>query len=251
MRLAILGPAPVVLRLRIPQVVGVACTGPTHSISMSTNGMIEPRAKRGPGRPPLDEARDTRQELLDAALDLFASQGYAATSVRQIANAVGVSEGSIYFHFEGKQALFDELIQTAGPRLLRSVGFDFENLSEGNVHEVLPGFFERLVDAFDEPRSRMLVSVMLREARPEGREVVAHIKDQFIPHLAEWARRGELRDDVSAEMLAWGLVLPLAAIRMTYLNADAPDDRRATGRSLAKQHIDLFLKMTARESPHR
>lgn len=217
----------------------------------SIEDMTRRKANRGPGRPPLDEARDTRQELLDAALNLFASQGYAATSVRQLANAVGVSEGSIYFHFEGKQALFEELIQTAGPRLLRSVGFDFDHLSEGNVHEVLPGFFERLVEAFDERRARLLVSVMLRESRPEGREVVAHIKDQFVPHLAEWVRRGELRGDVPAEMLGWGLVLPLAAIRMTYLNADATEEQRETGRSLAKQHIDWFLRVTARETPPR
>jgi len=44
----------------------------------------------------------TRARLLNAALELFASRGYAATSVDAIADAAGVSAGLLYYHFDSK-----------------------------------------------------------------------------------------------------------------------------------------------------
>jgi len=44
----------------------------------------------------------TRERILDEALDLFARQGFAGTSIRQIARAVGLRESSLYNHFPGK-----------------------------------------------------------------------------------------------------------------------------------------------------
>ena len=45
----------------------------------------------------------TRQRILDIALDLFIAQGYDATSIRQIADGLGFSKASIYYHFASKQ----------------------------------------------------------------------------------------------------------------------------------------------------
>ena len=55
---------------------------------------------------------NTRQEILDAALELFSVQGYEATSISQIAEAVGIRKASLYSHFENKQAILDALMQT-------------------------------------------------------------------------------------------------------------------------------------------
>ena len=55
---------------------------------------------------------NTKQEILDAALELFSVQGYEATSVSQLADAVGIRKASLYSHFENKQAILDALIQT-------------------------------------------------------------------------------------------------------------------------------------------
>ena len=46
---------------------------------------------------------NTRQRILDIALDLFINQGYDATSIRQIADRLGFSKASIYYHFASKQ----------------------------------------------------------------------------------------------------------------------------------------------------
>ncbi len=48
----------------------------------------------------------TRQALLDAARTLFGEQGYAATSLDEVAHAAKVTKGALYHHFDGKQELF-------------------------------------------------------------------------------------------------------------------------------------------------
>src|ERR1700712_611894 len=46
---------------------------------------------------------DTRERILSVALRLFASQGYANTSLRQIADELGVTKAALYFHFKTKE----------------------------------------------------------------------------------------------------------------------------------------------------
>ena len=54
---------------------------------------------------------NTKQEILEAALDLFSVQGFEATSLSQIADAVGIRKASLYSHFENKQAILDALVR--------------------------------------------------------------------------------------------------------------------------------------------
>lgn len=53
----------------------------------------------------------TRDAALDAALELFARKGFEATSVRDIAAAVGVKAPSLYKHFGSKQEILDALVE--------------------------------------------------------------------------------------------------------------------------------------------
>lgn len=53
---------------------------------------------------------NTKREIITAALDLFSTQGFEATSISQIADAVGIRKASLYSHFESKQAILDQLV---------------------------------------------------------------------------------------------------------------------------------------------
>jgi len=64
------------------------------------------------------EGSSAREEILDAAAQLFTEQGYAATSTRAIAESVGVKQASLYYHFASKeQILVDLLLATVQPSL--------------------------------------------------------------------------------------------------------------------------------------
>ena len=53
--------------------------------------------------PQPDPKSDTRQRILDVALDLFTEQGYDGTSLREIAEQLGVTKAALYYHFESKE----------------------------------------------------------------------------------------------------------------------------------------------------
>ena len=55
-------------------------------------------------------SENTRRQVLDAALDLFSHQGYRGTSIKEIAEAAGVSAGNVYHHFPDKEAIFRTLL---------------------------------------------------------------------------------------------------------------------------------------------
>src|SRR5947209_2723300 len=57
-----------------------------------------------------ERSERSRRQVLDAALDLFAHRGYRATTVRDIAQAAGVSTGNVYHHFPDKESIFRTLL---------------------------------------------------------------------------------------------------------------------------------------------
>jgi AcrR family transcriptional regulator len=58
-----------------------------------------------------ERAERARTQILDAALKLFAHRGYGATTVREIAEAAGLSHGNVYYHFPDKEVIFHALLQ--------------------------------------------------------------------------------------------------------------------------------------------
>ncbi|MGW4425468.1 TetR/AcrR family transcriptional regulator [Streptosporangium sp. NPDC004631] len=102
---------------------------------------------------------DTRTRIQEIALELFAEQGYEATSLREIAEALGVTKAALYYHFKSKDEIVtslmenrlhavEELIAWAATRppseetrreLLRRYS---DGLHRGRHHEVMR-FFER------------------------------------------------------------------------------------------------------------
>ncbi len=56
----------------------------------------------------------TRKQILDASLRLFSEKGFARTSVRDIAQAAGITDAAIYYHFASKRDLFEALIEERG-----------------------------------------------------------------------------------------------------------------------------------------
>jgi AcrR family transcriptional regulator len=78
--------------------------------------MADNSSRPRPGRPRLvPDAGDLsgREQILDAAAELFVRHGFAATSTRMIAERVGIRQASLYYHFAGKDELLLELLTTS------------------------------------------------------------------------------------------------------------------------------------------
>ena len=72
----------------------------------------------------------TKEKILDAALTLFAENGYNGTSVEQIAKAVGIKAPSLYKHYKGKEDILNALIDSAEARYEEMFG------SERNIGKI-------------------------------------------------------------------------------------------------------------------
>ncbi len=64
---------------------------------------------------------DTREKILDAALDLFSVRGFEGVSVKDIARVVGIKDSSLYKHFASKQEMFDTLLEEMNGRFEETV----------------------------------------------------------------------------------------------------------------------------------
>lgn len=68
-------------------------------------------AKRRVGTPGGSGDSDRRGQLLNIAAAMFATRGYAETTVRDIADEAGILSGSLYHHFSSKEAVLDEILR--------------------------------------------------------------------------------------------------------------------------------------------
>src|SRR3954470_21561139 len=72
-----------------------------------------------------EQANDKREAILDAALLLFGELGFHGTAVPQVAQKAGVGAGTIYRHFESKEALVNAVYQRWKMKLAEVLGNDF------------------------------------------------------------------------------------------------------------------------------
>ena len=67
----------------------------------------------------VERGRATRAHVVEVATRLFAEHGYDGTSIEAVQASAGVSRGSLYHHFPGKEALFWAVLEEVGARIAR------------------------------------------------------------------------------------------------------------------------------------
>jgi AcrR family transcriptional regulator len=69
----------------------------------------------------VEQGAATRAALIEAATELFATQGYEATVIPAVLRATGVSRGALYHHFESKEALFEAVLRSVEVKVMAKV----------------------------------------------------------------------------------------------------------------------------------
>ena len=91
---------------------------------------------------------DTKQKILDKALELFSTQGYDSVSVGEIAKAVGIKAPSLYNHFPSKQAIFDAIVESTAAQY--EADTDKIDIHVQSAKQDIPVFTEITADALFE-----------------------------------------------------------------------------------------------------
>jgi AcrR family transcriptional regulator len=185
---------------------------------------------------------DTRQALIDAALDVFLQRGFARATTREIAQTAGVAEGTIYRHFPDKHALFHEVFRSLTGDIVDELRRLPERAGHGTVRDNLEYLFA-LVGGMQARLSSLMASIWADPelARNFGAHVREHAAEGFEPPdpvsmVAEYVRAeqelGRIRADVNAtEAAATVVSVPFAAgmERALRTHLPAPGDLPVSG----------------------
>ncbi|PZG12846.1 TetR/AcrR family transcriptional regulator [Nonomuraea aridisoli] len=151
-------------------------------------------------------ADDTRTRILDAARSLFAERGYAATSLADIAAAVGLTKTAVAYHFHPKDRLAAELLSPAAGDMLKLLDTQYASRQD---------FIEALVDFA--VRYRSVIRLFMEDLAADdpapddadsGRTTVRTFRDEIYTKLAGTNPTPETRLKSWALLgaLQWGAV---------------------------------------------
>lgn len=170
---------------------------------------------RRPGRP--REGGTGREEILDAAAELFSQHGYAATSTRAVALAVGIKQASLYYHFPSKEAVLAELLAgTVTPSLAAAAALErVPGRAAARLH-ALASYDVRLLCSGRWNLAALYLLPELRQPRfAPFREDRARLRAAYGRVVGAAVAEGDLRaDDVGmATDLVFGLVESVISVR--------------------------------------
>lgn len=196
------------------------------------------RRPRGVGRPPEADDRDLRRELLDRALECFAREGIAATSMRKIAEEAGVTPAMMHYYFGDKSQLVETLI---GERISPAIGAMRDGLQTADDEDP-----RSLARAFVQNAFQVIAAnpwlppLWVREVLSEGgafRELLIEIVGSVIPQaLAARFISMHAQGRLAAGIDPQQLIISLIGLTM-FPAAAAPIWSRMFGQSLSLERL--------------
>jgi TetR/AcrR family transcriptional regulator len=183
--------------------------------------------------------KNAREAITNAALQLFASKGYAGCSIREICEAAGVTKPVLYYHFQNKEHLYQELMlvifDNTRKNLLRL------QRSDGTARERLQRFvFSEFDDTRKDPSGIRLVFRMMftpEEGYPYFNFVKEYLQERKI--LADCIRQidGNGAQKGDPESVATALMGMMLMLILEYLFTG----KRTLSKKKAEEIMELFL----------
>ena len=198
---------------------------------------------------------NTKQEILDTALKLFSVQGYEATSISQLAEAVGIRKASLYSHFENKQAILDALIQTTLEQYEKhsvfaksdwdNPGFtkDKENMTPEIAVHMFVGQIRYILHDPQISRARKMLTIEQFQnpqmAQLQTKQNYTDVMRYFTGLVRFLVRQGKLKDS-DPEIMAAQLCLPISV----WINlCDREPKLENEVMKLIERHIRQFFEL--------
>lgn len=149
---------------------------------------------------------DKRRQLIDIAMNEFATKPYEQASISNIVKQAGIAKGSIYQYFENKQDLYLHLIDVVTQEKLKFIQKNMPPLAT--------------TDFFDTYKQQMLVGARFNLSYPLGMNLLANmvksplsnethakmqqVADDYLVNLVRQQQaKGAVRDDISPEIIAY------------------------------------------------
>ena len=199
---------------------------------------------------------DTKQRIVDKALELFSERGYDAVSVGEIATAVGIKAPSLYNHFPSKQSIFDAIVETTALKYekdtdkidihVQSAAADVPmmmTIGENELFEKVRQIFDYSLHNDNIRRFRKMMTIEQFRSPKFGELYTKRFSERLVDYHAEIFKNliaaGVIRDgDVNALALMYvSPVITLIGI------CDRQPEREAECLEKLERHVYLFYNM--------
>ena len=190
----------------------------------------------------------TLDDIVSAAAKVFRTKGYHAATVRDIAEEVGILKGSLYHHFESKEALLYLVVKEPIARMYQTIGAIAD--ADLTPTEKLRRAIAAHLEAFDRHYPHLFVYLRERElVKRRFREMIGFSPKDYErcwqQILREGVESGEFRRDLDIQVTSYGL---LGMLNWAYKWYD-PQGRLGIG-EVAGQFTSLALAGLAAAPPH-
>lgn len=192
------------------------------------------------------------QELLEAALELFCENGYATTTLSDIARKAGVSKGTVYLYFENKEALLVAAVRDALEPILE-LGERRLNDPDTDSAVIIRELMHAWWDDWSRRRATGVHRLIVSEAQAFPKltalyvdQVMGRGRRIFAALVRRGATRGEFRPVADAEMIG-RLLTGQVAYAMVLAHSVMPTGNPAPApRAFIDAHVDLCLRGLSR-----
>jgi TetR/AcrR family acrAB operon transcriptional repressor len=203
-----------------------------------------------------EEALATREQLLDAAEQVFRERGVGHASLAEVADAAGVTRGAIYHHFESKAELFQALMARAE----MPIDTAFEDFENQDIADPLALFRQQGLQALDHlTSSRQIQNIFeILYLRCEYTDELASVATQQVQDrfeclakckavLDQAVAKGQLPADTDTHLAAHGAFAFVSGLMRDWVEAPDTFDLKAA----APQLIDTYIAGLRTNPPRR
>jgi TetR/AcrR family transcriptional regulator, fatty acid metabolism regulator protein len=170
-------------------------------------------------------AAEKRRTILDAAVRVFARQGFHTCRVSDIADEAGVAYGLVYHYFSSKEEILDTLFLNRWDVMLAAIAeADAADLPPREKLRLVAGF---IVDSYrhDPEVMKVIIVEVTRAANTFGRTHLVKITDayaQIAAIVASAQRSGEFRSEITPEFAAQAFYGSIEQVLTGWIFADRP-----------------------------
>lgn len=155
-------------------------------------------------------SRITRKLILDTALDVFLTEGYAKTTIAKISLQAKVGYGTVYSHFKGKDDILNKVVDNVLDEFYNLLEVPFAPLT---LEDARSAYYELVLTSFRLSEQHRPIMKVYQEALGQSESIESHwqnIIDQFIKSSAKsftYAQEKKLADKFDIKVVAKAYIL--------------------------------------------
>jgi AcrR family transcriptional regulator len=196
------------------------------------------------------EEKNTKERIFESAIDLFAQKGFDATSMREIAEAVGIKKASLYSHYKSKNEIMDNIFEYFKKELIKMRPPEAQNLDK--IDKVTPEIFRQRANLtlyiFKNPVMEKIFRIISSEQFRDKRarmivlECLIHEPYSFSRTVLEIMVKKGIINEIDPDIKAMEFQYSIYTLFMEYLLLKS--DNSDTGKigEMIEKHLDYFVK---------